>query len=122
MGRNAHAGSTPARGTKLTDMEPKWKWHLDRATTIAETAITEIYDLQYAFEKEAGYETFLGTEAKSYTNELLELYRERDAQLRKTVGYLWQIANCEDWTADGIRMYAQDAIEVCEQDYGVVID
>jgi hypothetical protein len=103
-------------------MEPEWKWHPDRATTIAETAVSDVKDLQYAFEKEAGYETFLGTEAKGYTNELLELYKERDAQLRKAVGYLWQIANGEDWTADGIRMYAQDAVEVCERDYGVKVE
>ena len=56
-------------------MEPKWKWHPDRATTIAETAVSDVKDLQYAFEKEAGYETFLGTEAKSYTNELLNSTR-----------------------------------------------
>ncbi len=103
-------------------MEPTWKWHPDRATTIAETAVSDVKDLQYAFEKEAGYETFLGTEAKGYTNELLEMYKERDAQLRKAVGWLWQIANGDDWTAAGTRMYAQDAVEFCEKAYGVKVE
>jgi hypothetical protein len=50
------------------------------------------------------------------------MYKERDAQLRKAVGWLWQIANGDDWTAAGTRMYAQDAVEFCEKAYGVKVE